>query len=213
MNWYKYSKVVEKLQQEAGWKQDLLSGSVGACILFFIGYSIFEAAKKMKVPENEVIEALQDDNIVNQAKQKAEEFKSQTPQAPQAPKINSTALVNAILKHENLIPGQTPFRYTNPQMREWNTIHGFEIDKTSPRPRNRKNFIFLKNHDEVPQSVKTQFKKYSLYPQNYGLKPNPTLKEGIEVFDQTGSIGKITYLKKVFPDIDFNKSLSFYFSP
>jgi len=210
MNWYTYSKTIEKLQKEAGWKQDILSGAVGACILFFLGHSIFEAAKKMKVPENEVIEALQDDNIVNQAKQKAEEFKNQTPQAP---KINSTALVNEILKHENLIPGQTPFRITNPQMREWNTIHGFEIDKTSPRPENRKNFFFLKNHDEIPQSVKIQFKKYSLYPQDYGLKPNPTLKEGIEVFDQTGSAGKITYLKKVFPYIDFNKSLSFYFSP
>jgi len=116
--------------------------------------------------------------------------------------------VNAILQHEGLLPGQTPFRYTNQTMRRWNTIHGFPIDKISPRPSNRNNFIFLKNKEDVPKAVKKQFENYIHFPQRYGWQQEPTIQQSISKFDQTGASGKMNFLKKKFPSIDFSKPLS-----
>ena len=116
-------------------------------------------------------------------------------------------IVNHIIHHEGLIKGQTPFRYTNPTMRKWNTIHGFEIDKISPRPPDRINFIFLKNPSDVPKAVKKQFDNYANAPERYGLPANPTLKDALMVFDQTGVKGKIDYLKQQMPSLNIDTPL------
>jgi len=125
---------------------------------------------------------------------------------------NFDTIVNGILQHEGLVKGQTPFRYTSPRMRKWNMIHGFEIDKISPKPANRINFIFLKNPAEVPMAVKKRFENYTNAPHKYGLSSKPTLEEAIRVFDQTGADDKIKYLKQRTPSLNMQQPLKNFFA-
>jgi len=119
--------------------------------------------------------------------------------------------VGALLEHEDLVEKQTPFRYTSKAMRRQNTIHGFEIDKTSPRPKDRMNFIFLKNPEDVPKAVKRQLEKYMREPTRYNLSPKPTIEEALKKFDQDKPEGKMKYLKQQFPKVNFKASLSSLF--
>ncbi len=47
-------------------------------------------------------------------------------------KLNlNEALTDATVATEGLVPGQTPLRITNPEMRNWKTIQGVPVDKKS----------------------------------------------------------------------------------
>ena len=129
------------------------------------------------------------------------EITKQTPQ-PQFDNI-----VDEIINHEGLIDKQTPFRITNPEMKKWTKIHGYEIDNTAKKPANRENFIFLKNSEDVPKAVKQQFIKYATTPNKYGLRNDVTLKDALNKFDQSGAKGKIEFLMKKFPNLDLNQPL------
>ena len=109
---------------------------------------------------------------------------------------NIDDLVNAIIKHEKLIDYQTPFRITALEMNNWKTIHGFDIDTNFKKPENRKNFIFLKNKEDVPKAIKKQLQKYVSNPSKYELPSNPTIKDIINTFDHTNSEGKLKLLSK-----------------
>jgi len=123
-------------------------------------------------------------------------------------KFNS--ILNLILKHEGLIEGQTPFRITNPEMKKWDRIHGFKIDKIAEKPMGRENFLFLQNPADVSKAVKKQFENYANNPTRYGLKPNVSLKDALAKFDQSGVRGKISYLLKNIPDLDLDQPLKKY---
>lgn len=103
--------------------------------------------------------------------------------------------VEAIVAHEGLMPNQTPFRITSPQMRAWTSMFDSTIraplDPNYPKPKGRENFLFVPEGQggEVPYMVQEQFGRY--------LQRNPeiTLAEAIRVFDQSGAAGKEAYLK------------------
>jgi len=128
--------------------------------------------------------------------------------------VSLNNLVDVILQHEDLIPKQTPFLITSEKMRQWDHIHGkFETDKINPSYQERvklgrQNFIFLKNPNDVFPAVVTQLKKYVANPAYYELPPNPTIKDAIYVFDQTGANGKIKYIQQKLPNINVNAPLS-----
>jgi len=68
--WYKrYLLYNEAMQKEAGMKENILSGLLGALILVISGASIPEAASKTLVSETEIVKALQNEDMVNQARQ------------------------------------------------------------------------------------------------------------------------------------------------
>lgn len=230
INWYKQERV-ETLMKEAGIKENVTTALLMALLAILSGSTIYGAAQRHKVNEDQIAQALQNDQLMQQVKQvstqmappeqeivepvqRAMPYQQEAPQEVQEEQtsgISSDSLVNAIVSHEGLLPKQTPFRITSPAMGNWNTIHGFEIDKTSPRPSNRRNFIFLKNPEDVPKAVKQQFLNYRNKPSRYGLSAEPTLEEAIRVFDQTGADGKISFLKKKFPSINLSAPLSNYF--
>ena len=86
-------------------------------------------------------------------------------------------------------------------MKQWSTIHGFEIDHLNPnyqeRLKNRvQNFIFLKNPNDVYPAVLAQINKYIANPSKYQLPKNPTIKDIIYKFDQSNPSGKIKYIQE-----------------
>ena len=101
----------------------------------------------------------------------------------------------AILQHEGLAQGQTPFRITNPAMAKWSTVHGYKTSR-APKPRGRENFLFLQNPMEVFPAVQRQFENYYRYPERYDLRMRPTVAQAVKVFDQSGSQGKLEYLRQ-----------------
>ena len=203
-NWFERYAVAEKILIEAGWKEGIITGLLGALLMILSGSTISAAAKRFNIPENKIEEAMSNPSIMDRIYQinKEKTFDDTTPQ------ISINDFINAILTHEGLLEGQTPFRITNPKMREWNTIHGFQIDKETPIPQNRRNFIFLRNPHEVPLAVKKQFENYVNYPSRYGMNQSPTIEEAIRIFDQTGADGKIRFLKRKFPNINLQLPLS-----
>jgi len=126
-------------------------------------------------------------------------------------KIPIDEFIQLIINHEGVTGNQTPFRITNPDMKRWHTILGFPIYK-GPVPFFRKNFIHLKNPSDVKKAVKQQFIEYHENPSAYNLPPNPTLKDAIKKFDQSGTANdKIAYIKKHLPAFNENSSLSSIF--
>lgn len=121
--------------------------------------------------------------------------------------VKLNTIVAHMLKHENLLPHQTPFRITNKEMRRWNKIMGFPVNKQPNAPPNRKNFIFLKNHQDVVPAVTKLLENYANDPGRYGLPNNPTLRQAIKKFDQTNSIYKIKFLKEEIPHLNIDKPL------
>jgi len=71
-NWYiKYSMTRDYLTQEAGWKDNIISGVLAAIVAIFLGSTVYNAARKYNVNEQEILEAMQDETIVIKAKELA----------------------------------------------------------------------------------------------------------------------------------------------
>jgi len=72
MNWYLkqriYNEVNKDIYQEAGMKENLLTGLLGALVLLISGYTISNASKQTGVAEDEIIQATQDEGMVERAK-------------------------------------------------------------------------------------------------------------------------------------------------
>jgi len=215
MNWYKIAQI-NNLEKEAGWTENITATLLSAIVAIFLGSTIHSASQKYGLSEQQIENALHDEDMVNKANEKFNQINQPQTQAPEEFKnelessMSLDELIPFILKHEGLIEKQTPFRYTSNVMRQWDTIHGFPIDKESSRPSNRKNFIFLKNHNDVPKAVKKQFENYVQYPDRYGFSSNPSLGEALAKFDQSGVAGKIEFLTRSFPTLDLNESLRTY---
>ena len=113
--------------------------------------------------------------------------------------------IDGIVQHEGLEPFQTPFRISNDTMRQWNTIHGYKINKDIVPSKGREKFIYLQNQEDVIPAIRQQFLNYVTNPEKYGLPENPTVEQAVKVFDQTGAQGKLNFLKKY--GIDSSMSL------
>jgi len=183
-----------------------------------------EETVKNKELMNKLHEAYQNPQIDYQPEVKANPINSpnieqkeqikqkETPKAkPAGQSVKLHTIVTHILKHENLLPHQTPFRITNREMRRWNRIMGFPVNKQPNAPSNRKNFIFLKNHQDVVPAVTKLLENYANDPGRYGLPNNPTLRQAIKKFDQTNSIYKIKFLKEEIPHLNVDKPLKDFF--
>jgi len=210
MNWYKKSQI----NKEAGWAENITATLLSAIVAIFLGSTIHSASKKYGLSEQQIENALHDEDMVNKANEKFNQINQPQPQNEfkneLEPSMSLDELLPFILKHEGLIEKQTPFRYTSNIMRQWDTIHGFPIDKESSRPNNRKNFIFLKDPNDVPKAVKKQFENYAKYPNRYGFSSNPSLGEALAKFDQSGVAGKIEFLIRSFPTLNLNEPLKTY---
>lgn len=117
-------------------------------------------------------------------------------------------VVKHMVDHEGLVPHQTPFKITNPEMRKWTRIMGFPVNKHPKAPRDRRNFFYLKNHQDVIPAVTKLLESYANNPEKYNLPDNPTLRQAIRKFDQTNATHKIRYLKEQIPDLDLDRPLS-----
>lgn len=104
--------------------------------------------------------------------------------------------VEGIIKHEGLLPGQTPFRITSDKMARFNTILGFPVSDAK-KPRGREDFFFLEDPTQVPAAVEKQFRRYLAFPERFGLPRNPTISQAVRVFDQTGAGGKLDFLRQL----------------
>jgi hypothetical protein len=216
-NWYNKYSSANSLNKEAGLQSNILSGILAAIMMVLGGATIYGAAKKNNVKEEDLKRALQNKELVNKVQ---ERIPTQINLFTESPKEESSVpkstdidvIVKTIMQHEGLIPKQTPFRITNPTMRNWNKIHGFPIDKTYPKPKGRENFIFLANANDVPKAIKKQLQNYVNNPSRYGLSSSPSLKDALKVFDQSGVKGKLNYMQKTLPELDVNKPLSDFFA-
>ena len=212
MNWYKLSYQIENSRlayyKEAGTSEEFFSAIVFAVALLIGGADIAEAANKSKVPLQTIEVASKNPAI----REKAQALlKSKTPKQTSSPNADISNLINAILKHENLVSGQTPFKITSPEMRKWNHVYGYDIDKNPKNAKGREGFLFLVNPEDVPKAVRVLFNRYKDSPTKYKLPNNPTLRQAIEKFDQSGAAGKIKFLKGIFQDLDVSKPLSDFF--
>jgi len=110
-------------------------------------------------------------------------------------KLNlNEALTDATVATEGLVPGQTPLRITNPEMRNWKTIQGVPVDKKAKIPSDRKNFFFVAPN-RVRDVIHRQFKRYFENPKKYNLSEESTIEDVIKKFDQERPINKINFLK------------------
>ena len=211
INWYKLAKI----QQEAGLRETIPAALLMALLAVIGGSSLWNAAKKFDVNETQIEQALTNPNIVKALQQDMTEPNSLDldPITPKLESLNTplNQITPLIIEHERLLPKQTPFRITNPIMRQWNTIHGFPIDKTTPVPRNRRNFFFLQNPNDVPKAIEQQFRNYADRPSKYQLPNIPTLEDAIRKFDQENPDDKMEYIKTSLPNINFNQPLVNFF--
>ena len=211
-NWYVKYAIAQDILREAGWKENMLSSVMAAIIMILAGSSISVAAQKYNLKEETLQKALQNKELVTQAKelqpiippQKTQEYKPKITQptkktAPVKENINVAQpsideIVNLIIKHEGLLPKQTPFRITSPAMKNWDTILGFKVNKNAVKPKGRENFIFLVNQEDVAKAIKKQFSNYATTPSKYEFESPPTLKDALAKFDHTGVEGKIQFM-------------------
>lgn len=205
-NWYIRYSMTQEMLKEAGWKENLTMTLLSAILTVLGGSNVEAASKKHNIKEDDLRMALQNKETV----MKAKEMQSQQKVSEQS-QTNINTIVNLIIKHEGLLPKQTPFRITNPEMKKWTTIHGFKIDNTTPKPKGRENFIFLANAEDVPKAIKKQLMNYANKPSRYGLNHEPSLKEALSIFDQTGVQGKLKFLIEQLPTLDITKKLSSFF--
>ena len=95
---------------------------------------------------------------------------------------------------EGLLPGQTPIRITNDNMRNWKTIQGIPIAYPENMPKDRKNFFWVSPGMEK-EVIKRQWKSYFKNPKRFGLNENSTIEDIIKIFDQTNPKNKLKALK------------------
>jgi len=162
-------------------------------------------------PKNKPSETSEQVKPTKQPEQ-VKQVKQNKPTAPkqnktQAPNAHIDNIIDTVLEHEGLLPGQTPFRITNKNMRNWDRFLGFPINKKPQAPSNRKNFLFFKNPEHVKPAVKQQLQRYVENPKQFGLSRNPTLEEALRKFDQTNVNAKIRYLKSEIPNLDIRTPL------
>jgi len=71
-NWYIkhriYSEANKDIYQEAGMKENLMAGILGAIVLILSGSTISNASRETGISEEEISQAIQNDNMVNKAK-------------------------------------------------------------------------------------------------------------------------------------------------
>lgn len=201
-NWYKMAKI-NAINKEAGIKDFAVMMGLAALLS---GASLSEAASQNGITPEQLEQAKKDPSKIEQAKDIMNSSTNQTNK-----QTSMDAILHSVLRHEGLLPKQTPFRITNPAMRKWKTIHGFPIDHNPNAPANRKNFIYLQRAEDVFPAVKKQFERYRDNPARYGLPSNPTLGDALGVFDQSGVAGKKAFLQKEIPQINFDKPLASYF--
>ena len=121
-------------------------------------------------------------------------------------------LVQAVLKHENLEPNQTPFRITDDdaklpkgkrKMREWTSMFDKTIktrlNPNAKKSKGRENFIYTEKAEDVEPAVHEQFRLYA------EREPDITVEGAVRKFDQTGADGKLKFLSK--EGIDTKKKL------
>ncbi len=97
---------------------------------------------------------------------------------------------------EGLLPGQTPLRITNENMRKWKTIQGIPVIYPEDMPKDRNNFFWVAPGMEK-EVIKRQWKSYFKNPAKFGLTDKSTLKDIIKVFDQTNPKNKIKLLERM----------------
>jgi len=93
-NWYRYAKLIDELEKEAGWKENIQYGLMGAVVMVFLGSGLMNAAKQMNISEEEIATALQNKSITDQAKQIASQIEpgNMSPVHPeQSPEIPSVS--------------------------------------------------------------------------------------------------------------------------
>jgi len=101
--------------------------------------------------------------------------------------------VQAVIAHEGLEPGQTPFRITSPGMANWTSMFDdtikVRLNPKAKKSKGRENFLYVQNQADVAPAVAEQFKRYS--------KRNPgiSISDAVRIFDQTGAAGKLQYLQ------------------
>jgi hypothetical protein len=130
-----------------------------------------------------------------------------SPQPNQPSNITINTVIDSILDHENLLPGQTPFRITSPAMRRWDRIFGYRINRNPAVPSNRRNFLFLQKPGDVTLAIRRLFERYNNNPGRYGLDANPSLADAIRTFDQSNAEAKISFLNRQIPNLDVNRPL------
>lgn len=83
MNWYKHAQIVEYLQKEAGWKENVNASVMAFIVMFLLGAfgsgisNINKAYRKLHVSEDEVKAAMQNPNIMEEAQRLASYYKTQ----------------------------------------------------------------------------------------------------------------------------------------
>ncbi len=115
------------------------------------------------------------------------------------PESDKQRFANLIIRHEGLVPLQTPFRITDDSMRRWVSMFDdtlkVALDPNAKKPKGRENFLFLKNQADLLPAVMEQFRLYAF------RNPNITIGDAVRVFDQTGSKGKLKFLREQgFPE-------------
>ena len=236
LDWYNVAKFIKAskeleffdlekndLTKEAGVLNQAISGALlWAAMLVLNGVSETIASEITKVPVNKVTEVMKNPaqvaiakNVATTKQNKIEDIKKQIGQKQQEQQkqnINLYTIVQKVLDHENLDPKQTPFRITSPTMKKWNSIYGFKIDKKFVPPHDKRKFLYLQNPADVSKAVTVLFKNYAENPDKYGFSSEPTLKQALEKFDQSGCKGKIDFLQRNIKGLNINKKLKDFIS-
>jgi len=108
-------------------------------------------------------------------------------------------LLDATLKTEGLIPGQTPLRFGDVVYK--NTIQGYPIDWDAWKkaPEKRKNFYYVAP-ENVNKVIRKQWKNYFNKPSKYKLTEDSSLENVIGTFDKERPQNKLDLLQKQMID-------------
>jgi len=87
-SWYIKHLVDKKILQDAGMKENIFSGILGALVFVLAGYSVSDASRKVNVPEEQVEQALLDSSKVDEAKDILRKMKEENKSTEKTP-LNS----------------------------------------------------------------------------------------------------------------------------
>jgi len=103
MNWYKTALIIAELEKEAGWKENLVTGILAAVIMVLGGSTIYNAMQKAKVSEEELKNALKNEQYTNKAKEIIKRNNTLETQQKQSSRMPSTnELFKFIKENEGL---------------------------------------------------------------------------------------------------------------